>query len=173
MRLGPVVILNGIRVPDCDPFVTGAARLDRGALLLCGGTQKFRGIYSISTKTKREWKSPQGYRFLTAWSNAVLLEILVRKFTATLVTERKNDGAKGIYSLLAGKAGKLEDVKGEELSYEIFIELINKTDYLLRTLVVSLQKHADYSQELKKDPRAAQERENDKWLADVMKRYKG
>jgi hypothetical protein len=54
----------------------------------------------------------------------------------------------------------------------MFKELINKTDYLFRTLIVSLQKHADYKQELAKNPRAAEEKENDKWLEEVMKKHK-
>ncbi len=43
----------------------------------------------------------------------------------------------------------LEDLKGNELTYEVFIELINKTDWLLRRLVLSLeQKLEDYKLEL-------------------------
>lgn len=38
-----------------------------------------------------------------------------------------------------GKYRSLEETKGEDLTYEIFMELINKTDYLLRRLVVSLE----------------------------------
>jgi len=34
--------------------------------------------------TYRSWKSSHGYKFLIPWSNAVLLRILVRKFTQTL-----------------------------------------------------------------------------------------
>lgn len=40
--------------------------------------------------------------------------------------------AKGIYR-------KLEDVKGNEISYEMLVELVNKTDYLMRKFVVSLE----------------------------------
>ncbi len=48
------------------------------------------GFYHVQTYkkpnlTSREWQTPVGYRFLTAWTNAVLLRLLVRKFTATLV----------------------------------------------------------------------------------------
>lgn len=32
----------------------------------------------------REWQDPTGYRFLPAWSNGVLLRILIRKFTDSL-----------------------------------------------------------------------------------------
>ena len=39
---------------------------------------------------------------------------------------------KGIYR-------NLKEIKGNELSYEVLIELINKTDYLLRKLVKSLE----------------------------------
>lgn len=38
----------------------------------------------------------------------------------------------------------LSKVKPEDLSYEIFIELINKTDYLLRVLVESLERKLKY-----------------------------
>lgn len=38
-----------------------------------------------------------------------------------------------------GNNRNLKDIKGEDLTYEIFIELINKTDYLLRKLVISLE----------------------------------
>lgn len=39
---------------------------------------------------------------------------------------------KGIYR-------NLKDIKGRDITYEILIELVNKTDYLMRTLVVSLE----------------------------------
>ena len=38
-----------------------------------------------------------------------------------------------------GSYRKLEEIPGTALTYEIFIELINKTDFLLRKLVVSLE----------------------------------
>ena len=39
----------------------------------------------------------------------------------------------------------LEEIRGQDLTYEIFIELINKTDWLLRRLVLSLEnKQEDY-----------------------------
>ncbi|OGK25935.1 hypothetical protein A3D76_00535 [Candidatus Roizmanbacteria bacterium RIFCSPHIGHO2_02_FULL_37_9b] len=39
-----------------------------------------------------------------------------------------------------GKYRNLEELKGSDLTYEIFIELINKTDWLLRKLVQSLER---------------------------------
>ena len=39
-----------------------------------------------------------------------------------------------------GNYRNLKEIKGKDLTYEIFIELINKTDYLLRRLVQSLEK---------------------------------
>lgn len=171
----------------------------------------------------RIWESSRGYRFLTPWSNAVLLRILVRKFTQSLQTKefrlkaQLDDAARstianieegfkrpttseylrflgfsqasleevkgdverclqdgflksvpksGLVSLgidlklwnnwaknplnsskildfpleVKGLYRSLKEVKGEELSYETFRELINKTDYLLRKLVESLEK---------------------------------
>jgi len=38
-----------------------------------------------------------------------------------------------------GNYRNLEELKGKDLTYEIFIELINKTDWLLRKLVASLE----------------------------------
>lgn len=38
-----------------------------------------------------------------------------------------------------GKYRKLEEITGRDLTYEIFIELINKTEFLLKKLVVSLE----------------------------------
>ncbi len=43
------------------------------------------------------------------------------------------------FPLIKGDYRNLKEVKGKDLTYEMFIELINKTDYLLRTLVVSLE----------------------------------
>lgn len=40
----------------------------------------------------------------------------------------------------------LRVIKGEDLIYEIFIELINKTDYLLRKLVESLERKLSWDQ---------------------------
>lgn len=169
----------------------------------------------------RNWSSSRGYRFLVQWSNAVLLRILVRKFTVTLpkseyrTKTQLDDSARSVVSnleegykrattgeylkfigfsqgsleeihglinqcqqdrfiksslgsklsnlginlkawndycknplnsskilyfpLVKGRYRNLKEIKGEDLTYEIFIELINKTDYLLRKLVVSLE----------------------------------
>lgn len=175
----------------------------------------------------RPWSSPTGYRFLTPWSNAVLLRILIRKLTETFpkseyrrkaqmddaarstvrnieegfkrsntkdylefigfsqgsLEEVKGDirecledkllptkygtslsnlgidlkawndycknslnSAKLLYFPLKSSKGiyrSLKDIKGTDLTYEIFIELINKTDYLLRRLVQSLERKQD------------------------------
>jgi len=178
----------------------------------------------------RNWKDPEGYRYLFPWSNAVLLRYFIRKFTDSLpkkefrrktqfddagssvvrnieegfkrpttkeylsflgfsqasleeckgnTRESTDDGLlKSVPgssleklrinlrdfrdSLLENSKGKLGDAKekqrdfsyhpltvlypplnsirAEDLTYEVFMELINKTDYLLRQLVVSLEK---------------------------------
>jgi len=191
----------------------------------------------------RNWKDPEGYRYLFPWSNAVLLRYFIRKFTDSLpkkefrrktqfddagssvvrnieegfkrpttkeylfflgfsqasleeckgnTRESTDDGLlKSVPgssleklrinlrdfrdSLLSSKTplqsfshplmsskgsleetrGKLKDfsyhpltvlypplnsIRAEDLTYEVFMELINKTDYLLRQLVVSLEK---------------------------------
>lgn len=172
----------------------------------------------------RVWSSPRGYRYLVQWTNAVLLRILIRKFTGTLprleyrTKTQRDDAARSVVSnieegyrrptsaeylnflgyseaslgevygdinkclqdgFLKKKSGNrisdlgldltawksycgnplnsskllyfpldknrgsyrtLEELKGEILTYEIFTELINKTDWLLRKLVESLEK---------------------------------
>ncbi len=47
-----------------------------------------------------------------------------------------------LFPLKENKGGyrTLEEIKGKDLTYEMFTELINKTDYLLRKLVESLEK---------------------------------
>lgn len=247
----------------------------------------------LSIKSQRAWKDPKGYRFLAAWSNCVLLEILIRKFTSTLVPKNKGiyrnlrdykgkttfsskspyiplnssniplnspnprpheyrlktqlddaarstvsnivegfkrpttkeyleflgfsqgsleevrsdiqrslqnkliksvpessllqlgvdlkdwnewcknplNSSKLLYFPLRESYGKLEDIKGEKLTFEIFMELINKTDYLLRNLVASLQKSGDQKENIKKYPWETQEQEADKWLVEIMKNY--
>lgn len=189
----------------------------------------------------RSWQDPTGYRFLTPWSNAVLLRILIRTLTVTFpkseyrrksqmddairsvvrnieegfkrsntkdylnflgysqgsLEEVKGDarecledgllesrpgttisdlgidlktwndwcqdplnsskfpyfplrGFKGILNPVTEHSGYgVKDIKGQDLTYEIFIELINKTDWLLRRLVLSLeQKLENYKREL-------------------------
>lgn len=50
-----------------------------------------------------------------------------------------------LYFPLRESKGMLKDVRGNDLTYEIFIELINKTDWLLRRLVHALEnKREDY-----------------------------
>lgn len=175
----------------------------------------------------RSWTNPEGYKYLTPWSNAVLLRFFIRRFTESLPKSeyrRKSqvdDAARSVvrnieegfkrtttreYLQFVGYSqGSLEEVKGDvreltedkflsskpgssltgigvdlgkfnqslnikgnygnikdakrdfsyhpltvlypplnkvyvkDLSYEIFIELINKTDWLLRKLVESLE----------------------------------
>lgn len=61
-------------------------------------------------------------------------------------------------------------LNSQSFTFEIFMELINKTDYLLRNLVVSLQKSGEQKENIKKIPWLAQEQEADKWLEEVMKK---
>lgn len=178
----------------------------------------------------RSWKDPIGYRFLTPWSNAVLIRIFIRTLTVTFpkseyrrksqmddairsvvrnieegfkrsttkdylnfigysqgsLEEVKGDvrecledkllvskpettvvdlgidlkawaewlrnplnSSKFLYFPLKDSKGMIKDIKGQGLTYEIFIELINKTDWLLRQLVQSLErKLGDYKLEL-------------------------
>lgn len=58
----------------------------------------------------------------------------------------------------------LKSLKASDLTYEIFLELINKTDFVLRNLVCSLQESGSQKEELKKNPGAWQEGKNDNWL---------
>lgn len=172
----------------------------------------------------RVWKDPEGYRYLTSWSNSVLLRYFIRLYTSSLpkseyrrkaqlddagrsnvrnqeegfkrsttseyiefigfsqgsleeikgdIRELAEDGflksvsgsnlagiginLKDLNTALKEVKGNLEDgkftyrpliilypplikIKGEDLTYEVFMELINKTDYLLRVLVQSLEK---------------------------------
>src|SRR3990172_6581785 len=174
--------------------------------------------------TSRSWQDPTGYRFLTPWSNTVLLRIFIRKLTNTFPRSeyrRKNqmddaarstvrnieegfkrsntkdylafigfsqgsleeikgdirecledkllqlkpktslnalginlkawndycktplNSSKILYFPLKENKGmyrNLEEIKGEGLTYEIFIELTNKSDWLLRKLVQSLER---------------------------------
>ncbi|PIU03330.1 hypothetical protein COT44_03855 [Candidatus Shapirobacteria bacterium CG08_land_8_20_14_0_20_39_18] len=175
-------------------------------------------------QSSRVWKDPEGYRYLTSWSNSVLLRHFIRLYTISLpkseyrrkaqlddagrsnvrnqeegfkrsttseyiefvgfspgsleeikgdVRELAEDGflpskpesslagiginLKDLNTALKEVKGNLENgkflyrpltilyppltqIKAENLTYEIFIELINKTDYLLRVLVQSLEK---------------------------------
>lgn len=182
------------------------------------------------TKT-RQWKHPEGYKYLAAWTNALLLRFLIRKFTESLprsehrsktqlddagrsvvsnieegykrpttkeylsfigfsqgsleeikglVKQAHQDGflkskpgssladsgidLKEVKGLLEDSKGNislnllyppLESLKGTDLTLEIFMELINKTDWLLRQTVVSLEKKT--AEEMPLSPR-------EKWL---------
>ena len=163
----------------------------------------------------RQWKHPEGYKYLAPWTNAVLLRFLIRKFTEGLsrseyrTKTQLDDAGRSVVSnieegykrpttkeyldFLGFSQGSLEEIKGlvrqvcqdgflkvkpgsqltdigvdlkeikglleeskgeisldvlysplkslngSELTYEMFLELINKTDYLLRQLVRSLE----------------------------------
>lgn len=82
----------------------------------------------------RQWKHPEGYKYLAIWTNAVLLRFLIRKFTEILPSSefrRKNqidDAGRSIVSnieegwkrpttkeyldFLGYSQGSLEEVKG-------------------------------------------------------------
>jgi four helix bundle protein len=179
----------------------------------------------------RQWRHPEGYKYLAVWTNAVLLRFLIRKFTETLPhseyrrqTQLDDSGRsavsnieegykrpttkeyldfigfgqgsleeiKGLIkqayqdgflkskpgSVLADLGIKLEEVKGllkdskgevplevlypplaslkaSDLTFEMFLELINKTDWLFRQTVTSLEKKM--AEEIPLSPR-------EKWL---------
>ena len=215
--------------PDCD--LSGLDFNEIGKFLAIQTTWELSQPEKPKSRS-RIWNDQRGYRFLVPWSNAVLLRILIRKFSATLpLDSRKNpykplefrlktqldDAGRSVISnieegyrrpttseylkflgyseasleeihglinqcqqdgFLSSKPGssladlgidlkewntwcknplnsprilyfplkenkggyrKLEDIPGTVLTYEIFIELINKTDFLLRKLVESLE----------------------------------
>jgi four helix bundle protein len=175
----------------------------------------------------RQWKHPEGYKYLVPWTNAILLRFLIRKFTETLprsehrAKTQLDDAGRSIVSnieegykrpttkeyldFIGFSQGSLEEIKGlirqvhqdgflkskpgstladldidlkevkgllketkgntslnllyhplsslkgTDLTLEIFMELINKTDYLLRGLVKSLEKKM--SEEMPMSPR--------------------
>lgn len=164
----------------------------------------------------RQWKHPEGYKYLAPWTNAVILRFLIRKFTQTLprseyrTKTQLDDAGRSVVSnieegykrpttkeyldFIGFSQGSLEEIKGNikqvcqdgflgsrpgsqlrdlgidleeikgllkeskgeislEVSYpplkslkgtdltlEMFMELINKTDWLFRRLVGSLEK---------------------------------
>jgi four helix bundle protein len=164
-----------------------------------------------SFNSTRQWKHPEGYKYLAVWKNSVKLREMVRKFAETLpFSERRrkehlNDAARSVQrnieegykrpttkeylDFLGFSQGSLEEVRGDirdclrdnlitkEL-YDKFIEVINKTDYLFRRLVESLEKKMNkkppfsaYQQWLKK--RMEEEREdNRKFDEELKKLYK-
>jgi len=179
----------------------------------------------------RQWKHPEGYKYLAVWTNAVLLRFLIRKFTETLphseyrrktqlddsgrsivsnieegykrpttkeyldflgfsqasleevkglCRQAHQDGflkskpdstlvdlgidLKEIKGLLRDAKGEvplellyppLKSLKGSNLPLEMFLELINKTDWLFRQTVESLERKM--AEELPLSPR-------EKWL---------
>ena len=216
------------------PYLTGEKEADLSGLSSneVGSYSAIKTLWKLKQPKKprarsRVWESPRGYRFLVQWTNAVLLRILIRKFTATLprgeyrTKTQLDDAARSVVSnieegyrrpttreyleflgfsegsleeihgdtnkclqddfIKSVKASKLDDlgislkswndwsknpinsskilsyplkdnkgnyrtlkeIKGEKITYEMLIELINKTDYLLRKLVESLEKKLD------------------------------
>lgn len=164
----------------------------------------------------RQWKHPEGYKYLAPWTNVVLLRFLIRKFTETLPrsehrrkTQLDDAGRSAVSNIEEGykrpttkeyldfigfSQASLEEIKGlvrqayqdgflkskpnssladlgidlkefkgllkdskgntplevlypplksfkaSDLTFEMFMELINKTDYLFRQTVTSLEK---------------------------------
>lgn len=164
----------------------------------------------------RQWKHPEGYKYLAPWTNAVFLRFLIRKLTGGLPQSeyrsknQLNDAARSVVAnieegykrsttkeyldFLGFSQGSLEEVKGDvkrfyqdgflkskqgssladlsidlkeikglledskgeipldilysplislkgsDITFEMLMELINKTDYLLRQLTGSLEK---------------------------------
>lgn len=68
------------------------------------------------------------------------LAINLKDFNSALKPKGDLKDFKGDYIPLTTLYLPLKSVRAQDLSYEIFMELINKTDYLLRTLVASLEK---------------------------------
>lgn len=181
---------------------------------------------SATDVKSRQWKHPEGYKFLAPWTNTVLLRFLIRKFTRTLPRSEhrgkaqtddaarstvanieegyKRPTTKEYLTFLGYSQGSLEEVKGDvrrymqdgflkfrpgssladlgidlkefkglleeskgetplenlypplktlkgsDLTLEMFLELINKTDWLLRRLVKSLEKKQARDEEAEK-----------------------
>lgn len=145
------------------------------------------------TKT-RQWRHPEGYKYLVVWKNAVKLQEMVREFTKTLpYSERRrkdhmNDASRSVQrnieegykrpttkeylDFLGYSQGSLEEVKGDvrdclrdgfmgKQLHNKFIEIINKTDWLFRHLVESLEKKM--AKEMPMSPR-------ERWLRQRMER---
>ena len=209
----------------------------------------------------RQWKHPEGYKYLALWTNAVLLRFLVRKFTETLPSSeyrtktQLDDSARSVVSnieegykrattreylnFIGFSQGSLEEIKGlvrqvcqdgflkskpnscladirldlkeikgllreskgllteskelpreskggvtlgelcsslksirgAEMTYEMFIEIINKTDWLFRKLVESLEKKLNNPGSLKKKYQK-QADEFDKELKSIVEKAK-
>jgi len=200
----------------------------------------------------RQWKHPEGYKYLAPWTNAVLLRFLIRKFSQTLPrseyrTKTQLDDAgrsavsnieegykrpmtkeyldflgfsqasleeiKGLVKQLyqdgflkSSPGSKLADLgidlkefkrrlenskgthfkgpvplellyfplkslKGSGLTYEMFMELINKTDWLLRQTVASLERKLAGARHLTKKYREEAEK-FDEELKRIIERAK-
>ena len=223
----------------------------------------------------RQWKHPEGYKYLALWTNAVLLRFLVRKFTETLPSSeyrtktQLDDSARSVVSnieegykrattreylnfigfsqgsleeikglvrqvcqdgflkskpnscladirldlkeikgllreskgllteskelpreskgllteskelpreskggvTLEGLCSSLKSIRGAEMTYEMFIEIINKTDWLFRKLVESLEKKLNNPGSLKKKYQK-QADEFDKELKSIVEKAK-
>jgi hypothetical protein len=76
----------------------------------------------------RVWTDPEGYQRLGAWQNAALLRV-------TKGTDVKGEPNEPNHPYFL----PLSTLHASTLTYEIFMELINKTDWLLRKLVESLE----------------------------------
>ncbi len=213
------------------PYLKGEEEFDLGGLTTTeiGLLNSMKTAWEISqakkpTSHSRQWQSSSGYKFLVAWTNAVLLRLLIRCFTKSLPRSEyrakaqvddaarsvaanieegwKRDDTKAYLKFLSYSQGSLEEVKGDVerflqddflksergsgltdlgivlrkwhkwarnpknaarimqfplgknkggyrtimeikgkgLTYEMFIELINKTDWNLRRLVEALEK---------------------------------
>ena len=75
----------------------------------------------------------------------------------------KNSSKSPLRELIGTDYPPLHILQAERLTFEMFIELINKTDYLLRRLISSLQE---------KDPYFSQEKQDDQWVKSLMEKYK-
>lgn len=64
----------------------------------------------------------------------------------------------------------LKSLRFDQLTYEVFMELINKTDFLIRKLVLSLQESGERKLEIKKNVREWEFQQGNKWLESYMEK---
>jgi len=83
------------------------------------------------------------------------LGIDLKEFKGKLKDSKGEIPLEVLYPPLSSLNSPLESLKGFRLTFEMFIELINKTDYLFRTLVKSLERKL--AEEMPMSPR-------EKWL---------
>ena len=67
------------------------------------------------------------------------LRINLRDFRDSLLRDSRGKLKDFSYHPLTILYPPLNSIRADDLTYEVFMELINKTDYLLRQLVVSLE----------------------------------